>query len=37
MRRFFLVMGITRVADITGLDVIGLPMVTVCRPSSFFF
>src|SRR4029077_17912860 len=27
-------MGITRVADITGLDVIGLPVVTVCRPNS---
>src|SRR5260370_38295118 len=32
--RFFPVMGITRVADITGLDVIGLPVVTVCRPNS---
>jgi ribosomal protein S12 methylthiotransferase accessory factor len=27
-------MGITRAADITGLDVIGLPVVTVCRPNS---
>ncbi len=27
-------MGITRVADITGLDVIGIPVVTVCRPNS---
>ena len=27
-------MGITRVADITGLDVIGLPVITVCRPDS---
>jgi ribosomal protein S12 methylthiotransferase accessory factor len=27
-------MGITRTADITGLDVIGLPVVTVCRPNS---
>jgi YcaO-like protein with predicted kinase domain len=27
-------MGITRVADITGLDIIGLPVVTVCRPNS---
>jgi YcaO-like protein with predicted kinase domain len=34
VRRFFPVMGITRVADITGLDVIGIPVVTVCRPNS---
>lgn len=34
VRRFFPVMGITRVADITGLDVIGLPVVTACRPNS---
>ena len=34
MRRFFPVMGITRTADITGLDVIGLPVVTVSRPNS---
>jgi ribosomal protein S12 methylthiotransferase accessory factor len=34
VRRFFPVMGITRVADITGLDVIGLPVFTVCRPNS---
>jgi len=34
VRRFFPVMGITRVADITGLDVIGLPVITVCRPGS---
>ncbi len=34
VRRFFPVMGITRTADITGLDVIGLPVVTVCRPNS---
>jgi ribosomal protein S12 methylthiotransferase accessory factor len=27
-------MGITRTADITGLDVIGIPVVTVCRPNS---
>ncbi|WP_437563630.1 YcaO-like family protein [Sorangium sp. So ce542] len=26
--------GITRVADVTGLDVIGLPVVMVCRPNS---
>ncbi len=34
VRRFFPAMGITRVADITGLDVIGLPVITVCRPNS---
>jgi len=34
VRRFFPAMAITRVADITGLDVIGLPVVTVCRPNS---
>jgi YcaO-like protein with predicted kinase domain len=34
VRKFFPVMGITRAADITGLDVIGLPVVTVCRPNS---
>src|SRR5713226_6016242 len=27
-------MGITRVANITGLDVIGIPVVMVCRPNS---
>jgi ribosomal protein S12 methylthiotransferase accessory factor len=27
-------MGITRVADITGLDTIGVPVVMVCRPNS---
>jgi YcaO-like protein with predicted kinase domain len=27
-------MGITRAADITGLDIIGIPVVTVCRPNS---
>lgn len=32
--RFSPAMGITRVADITGLDVIGIPVVTVCRPNS---
>ena len=25
--------GVTRVAVITGLDVIGVPVVTVCRPN----
>ncbi len=34
VRPFFPVMGITRVADITGLDVIGLPVVAVHRPNS---
>jgi YcaO-like protein with predicted kinase domain len=34
VQRFFPVMGITRVGDITGLDVIGIPVVTVCRPNS---
>jgi YcaO-like protein with predicted kinase domain len=34
VRRFFPALGITRVADITGLDVIGIPVVTVCRPNS---
>ena len=27
-------MGITRIADVTGLDRIGVPVVTVCRPNS---
>jgi YcaO-like protein with predicted kinase domain len=27
-------MGITRVADITGLDTIGIPVIAVCRPNS---
>ena len=34
VRQFFPVLGITRVADITGLDTIGIPVVTVCRPNS---
>ena len=34
MQRFFPVMGITRVADITGLDTIGIPVIAVCRPNS---
>jgi len=29
-----LAMGITRIANITGLDVIGLPVVMACRPNS---
>lgn len=28
------VMGITRIADVTGLDSIGVPVVMVCRPNS---
>src|SRR5947209_7315915 len=28
------VMGITRIANITGLDSIGIPVVMVCRPNS---
>jgi YcaO-like protein with predicted kinase domain len=32
--RFVPEMGITRVADITGLDVIGIPVATACRPNS---
>ncbi len=27
-------LGITRVANVTGLDVIGIPVVTVCRPNA---
>jgi ribosomal protein S12 methylthiotransferase accessory factor len=27
-------MGITRIANVTGLDTIGVPVVTVCRPNS---
>jgi YcaO-like protein with predicted kinase domain len=27
-------MGITRIANVTGLDIIGLPVVTACRPNS---
>jgi YcaO-like protein with predicted kinase domain len=33
-RRIFDVAGITRVADITGLDIVGIPVITVCRPNS---
>ena len=32
--RFKPVMGITRVADVTGLDDIGIPVIMVCRPNS---
>src|SRR6188472_1573531 len=28
------VMGITRVANVTGLDAVGVPVVMVCRPNS---
>mgnify|MGYP001325953871 CR=1 FL=1 len=34
VRRFMPDMGITRVANVTGLDCIGLPVVMVCRPNS---
>ena len=34
VRRFLPVMGITRVANVTGLDTIGIPVVMVCRPNS---
>jgi YcaO-like protein with predicted kinase domain len=33
-RRIFGPVGITRVANITGLDCIGIPVVVVCRPNS---
>lgn len=34
MRRYMTVMGITRIANITGLDRIGIPVTAVCRPNS---
>jgi len=34
VRRLMPVMGITRMANVTGLDVIGVPVVMVCRPNS---
>src|SRR5689334_8359968 len=34
VRPFLPVMGITRVANVTGLDSIGIPVVMVCRPNS---
>lgn len=34
VRRYFPVLGITRVADVTGLDTIGIPVTMVCRPNS---
>jgi ribosomal protein S12 methylthiotransferase accessory factor len=33
-RRFLPLMGITRVANITGLDVVGVPVATACRPNA---
>ena len=34
LKPFMAAMGITRVANITGLDCIGIPVVMVCRPNS---
>lgn len=34
VRPFFPAFGITRIANVTGLDRIGLPVVMVCRPNS---
>ncbi len=34
MRDLFPVFGITRIADVTGLDRVGLPTIVVCRPNS---
>jgi YcaO-like protein with predicted kinase domain len=34
VKPFMPVMGITRIANVTGLDRIGIPVVTVCRPNS---
>jgi YcaO-like protein with predicted kinase domain len=34
VRPFLPAMGITRIANITGLDCIGIPVVMVCRPNS---
>jgi len=34
VRRFMPVMGITRIANVTGLDHVGIPVVMVCRPNS---
>ncbi len=34
IRPFFAAMGITRLANITGLDDIGIPVVTACRPNA---
>jgi YcaO-like protein with predicted kinase domain len=35
-KRFMPAMGITRIADVTGLDVIGLPVFTAIRPNARF-
>lgn len=34
VKPFMAAMGITRIADVTGLDTIGIPVVMVCRPNS---
>jgi YcaO-like protein with predicted kinase domain len=34
VKPFMEAMGITRIADVTGLDTIGIPVVMVCRPHS---
>lgn len=34
VRRHMPAMGITRIADVTGLDTIGIPVVMVCRPNA---
>ncbi|WP_205737937.1 YcaO-like family protein [Granulosicoccus antarcticus] len=34
VRPYMPAMGITRIADVTGLDTIGIPVVMVCRPNS---
>src|SRR5438876_10443588 len=34
IRPFMPAMGITRIANVTGLDCIGIPVVMVCRPNS---
>lgn len=34
VKKFFPVFGITRVANITGLDCVGVPVYTACRPNS---
>lgn len=34
VRPYLPVMGITRIANVTGLDTVGIPVVMVCRPNS---
>jgi ribosomal protein S12 methylthiotransferase accessory factor len=34
VKHYLPVMGITRVANVTGLDTVGIPVVMVCRPNS---